>query len=110
MTSDDPVEPVPRRIPAGVMMSSTRHEPRHRQAEVLCTDQGWRPAEILAWARCQAGWAALIRWPDGTQDWRQHDRPMPAGGRPASPRTLGTSTRPAGAAGAVAVTDVMALR
>jgi hypothetical protein len=74
MTSDDPVEPVPRRIPAGVMMSSTRHEPRHRQAEVLCTDQGWRPAEILAWARCQAGWAALIRWPDGTQDWRQHDR------------------------------------
>jgi hypothetical protein len=74
MTSHDPVEPVPRRIPAGVMMSSTRHEPRHRQAEVLCTDQGWRPAEILAWARCQAGWAALIRWPDGTQDWRQHDR------------------------------------
>jgi hypothetical protein len=41
---------------------------------VLCTDQGWRRAEILAWARCQAGWAALIRWPDGTQDWRQHDR------------------------------------
>jgi hypothetical protein len=74
MSSNDPVEPAPRRIPAGVMMSSTRHEPRHRRAEVLCTDQGWRPAEILAWARCQAGWAALIRWPDGTQDWRQHDR------------------------------------
>ena len=74
MSGGDPVEPVPRRIPAGVMMSSTRHEPRHRRAEVLCTDQGWRSAEILAWARFQAGWAALIRWPDGTQDWRQYDR------------------------------------
>ena len=73
-------EPVPERIPAGVMIMSTRHEPRHRRIEVLCTDRAWRPAEILAWAKCPAGWAALVRWPDASEDWRvndgQHIRPL----------------------------------
>jgi len=55
-----------------VMMSSTRHQPRHRRAEVLCTGGAWRRVEIVAWARCQAGWAALIRWPDGHQDWQPY--------------------------------------
>jgi hypothetical protein len=68
-----PAEPVPKRIPAGVMIDSTRHEPRHRRVEVLYTDRAWRLAEILAWARCPAGWAALVRWPDASEDWRQYD-------------------------------------
>jgi hypothetical protein len=68
----DPVEPASQHIPAGIMMSSTRHEPRHRRAEALCIGGMWRQVEIVAWARCQAGWAALIRWPDGHEDWRLH--------------------------------------
>ena len=27
---------------------------------------------ILAWRRHRHGWAALIRWPDGHEDWRRH--------------------------------------
>ena len=42
-------------------------------AVVLFTDQTWRPAEVVAWCRYRGGWAVLIRWPDGIQDWRQHD-------------------------------------
>ena len=66
-------EPVAERIPAGLMATSTRRRPRHRRVEVLCTDRAWRPAEILAWARCPGGWAALVRWPDASQDWRLYD-------------------------------------
>jgi hypothetical protein len=68
-----PAGPVAERIPASLMITSTQHEPRHRRVEVLCSDRAWRPAEILAWARCPAGWAALIRWPDAAQDWRVYD-------------------------------------
>lgn len=73
-------EPVPERIASGLMMTSTKHEPRHRRVEVLYTDRAWRLAEVLAWARCQAGCAALIRWPDASEDWRiysdHHIRPI----------------------------------
>jgi hypothetical protein len=73
-------EPVPPHIPAGIMISSRRHEPGQRRAEVLCAGGVWRPAEILAWARCQAGWAVFLRWPDGSEDWRlfarEHIRPL----------------------------------
>jgi hypothetical protein len=40
---------------------------------VLFTDSCWHPAEIIAWCRHQDGWAALIRWPDGREDWWLHD-------------------------------------
>ena len=40
---------------------------------VLFTDERWHPATILAWCRYQHGWAALIHWPDGREDWRRHD-------------------------------------
>jgi hypothetical protein len=71
-----PAEPVPERIPTGIMIKSTRHEPRYRRIEVMCTDHAWRPAEILAWARCPAGWAALIRWPDASEDWRLYSEEL----------------------------------
>ena len=41
-TIPGPAEPVPARIPAGVMIDSTRHEPRHRRVEVLYTDRAWQ--------------------------------------------------------------------
>jgi hypothetical protein len=75
-----PAEPVAERIPTGIMITSTRYEPQYRRVEVLCTDRAWRPVAILAWARCPNGWAALIRWPDASEDWRlyneQHIRPL----------------------------------
>ena len=66
---DNPVQPVPQLLTDSVMSMSTRHAPCHRRAEVLCTTGIWRPAEIVAWARCQAGWAALVRWQDASEDW-----------------------------------------
>jgi hypothetical protein len=76
----DPAEPAAEQIPADIMITSTRYEPRYRRVEVLCTDGAWRPVEILAWARCPSGWAALIRWPDASEDWRlysdEHIRPL----------------------------------
>jgi hypothetical protein len=63
---------VPELLAESVMSMSTRHEPRYRGAEVLFTSGIWRPVEIVAWARCQAGWAALVRWPDGHEDWLVH--------------------------------------
>ena len=75
-----PAEAVPKRIPVGVMMASARHEPRQLRVEVLYTDRAWRLVEVLAWARWRAGWAALVRWPDASEDWRvyngQHIRPL----------------------------------
>jgi hypothetical protein len=76
----DPAEPVLEQIPTGIMITSTRYEPRYRRVEARCTDRAWRAVEILAWARCPAEWAALIRWPDASEDWRlyneQHIRPL----------------------------------
>jgi hypothetical protein len=69
----EPAEPVLERIPAGVTIAGTRYEPRHRRVEVLYTDRAWRLAKVLAWARYQDGWAALVRWPDASEDWRPYD-------------------------------------
>jgi hypothetical protein len=62
------------RVPAGELMDSPRRAPVRRAAEVLYSDTSWRPCQIVAWARHQGGWAALIRWPDGREDWRQFNR------------------------------------
>ena len=62
-------DPVARRIPAGLLIDSTRHEPLSRQAEIWCADRTWRPCTVLAWASCRDGWAALIRLRDGTEGW-----------------------------------------
>ena len=77
-----PVGTVPMltRVPAGELMDSPRRAPVRRAAEVLYSDTSWRPCLIVAWARYSGGWAALIRWPDGREDWRQfngrHMRPQ----------------------------------
>ncbi len=62
------------RVPAGELMDSPRRAPVRRTAEVLYSDTSWRPCLIVAWARYRGGWAALIRWPDGREDWRQFNR------------------------------------
>ena len=62
------------RVPAGELMDSPRRAPVRRAAEVLYSDTSWRPCLIVAWARYRGGWAALIRWPDGREDWRQFNR------------------------------------
>src|SRR6201999_2787193 len=71
-----PVGTVPMlsRVPAGELMDSPRRAPGRRTAEVLYSDTSWRPCLIVAWARHRGGWAALIRWPDGREDWRQFNR------------------------------------
>src|SRR5271157_283857 len=71
-----PVGTVPMltRVPAGELMDSPRRAPVRRTAEVLYSDTSWRPCLIVAWARYRGGWAALIRWPDGREDWRQFNR------------------------------------
>src|SRR6201995_1225400 len=71
-----PVGTVPMlsRVPAGELMDSPRRAPVRRTAEVLYSDTSWRPCLIVAWAQYQGGWAALIRWPDGREDWRQFNR------------------------------------
>jgi len=61
------------RVPAGEMIDRRRHEPSHRVAEVHCADGSCVRVTVLARARHRAGWALLIRWPDGQQDWRLHD-------------------------------------
>ena len=60
------------RVPAGGLIDRMRHEPKLRAAEVLHSDTTWRPCTVLAWAKHRAGWAVLIRWPDGQSDWRTH--------------------------------------
>ena len=62
------------RVPAGELMDSPRRAPVRRAAEVLYSDTSWRPCLIVAWAHYSGGWAALIRWPDGREDWRQFNR------------------------------------
>src|SRR5450631_1706260 len=108
-----PVGTVPMltRVPAGELMDSPRRAPVRRAAEVLYSDTSWRPCLIVAWARYRGGWAALIRWPDGREDWRQfnrrHMRPQvsalracpalpsgaPAPGRPSQGRSSRGSAR-----------------
>jgi hypothetical protein len=74
-------------VPADRLARCGLHQPALGDAEVLHSDARWRPCTVLTWARLDAGWAVLIRWADGTQDWREFDREYmrPAGaGRPAS--------------------------
>ena len=65
--------PVLRRVPQGELIGTDRLAPAWPQAIVLFTDERWRPVTILAWRRHRHGWAALIRRPDGREDWRRHD-------------------------------------
>jgi len=66
-------QPATVRIPQGELLGIDRIAPPWPQADVLFTDEQWRPATVLAWCRYRRGWAALMRWPDGTEDWRIHD-------------------------------------
>jgi hypothetical protein len=54
-------------------MYADRLQPRWPEATVLFTDGQWRSATIIAWCRYRQTWAVLIRWPDGTEDWREYD-------------------------------------
>jgi hypothetical protein len=78
------------RVPAGELMDSPRRAPVRSAAEVLYSDTSWRPCMIVAWARYRGGWAALIRWPDGREDWRQFNRRHM---RPQGSRTSGLMAR-----------------
>ena len=68
-----PPEPVLARVPRGSFIYADRLQPRWPQASVLFTDDHWRSATVIAWCRYQKTWAALIRWPDGIEDWRIYD-------------------------------------
>ena len=74
------------RVPAGDLIDRMRHEPKLRAAEVLYSDTAWRSCTVLAWARHRGGWAVLIRWRDGHEDWREYD---PRHIRPGDPPGLG---------------------
>jgi hypothetical protein len=90
------------RVPSGEMIDSTRHEPKVRTAEVIHSDMSWRRVSVLAWAVHRNGWAVLIRWPDGREDWREYDgrHIRPALGRVSHTRALGrTGGAPAEGAG-----------
>src|SRR5215469_13986964 len=65
--------PMLARVPAGDLIDRMRHEPKLRAAEVLYSDTTWRSCIVLAWARHRGGWAVLIRWRDGHEDWREYD-------------------------------------
>lgn len=67
------IEPMLDLVPAAVVAPFRRQTPAHPQANVLYSDGQWRPAMIVAWCQYRGGWAALLRWPDGHQDWRRHD-------------------------------------
>lgn len=66
-------QPVAARIPQGELLGIDRIAPPWPEADVLFSDGRWRPATVLAWCRYRGGWAALMRWSDGGQDWRVHD-------------------------------------
>jgi hypothetical protein len=108
-----PVGTVPMlgRVPAGELIDSARHEPKLRTAEVIHSDMSWRRVSVLAWAAHRNGWAVLIRWPDGREDWRGYDRQyirpalsLVAGLRPSPPRSRrqGQAPGPPGRAGLAA--------
>jgi hypothetical protein len=66
-------QPLLIRIPQGQLLHAERLPPDWPQATVLFSDDRWHPATILAWCRYRGGWAVLLRWPDGSEDWRAHD-------------------------------------
>jgi len=61
--------PVLARVPRGLLIQAERFAPDWPHAEVLFTDEQWRPATIVAWCRYRRAWAALVRWADGSEDW-----------------------------------------
>jgi hypothetical protein len=54
-------------------MHKVRLPPDWPQAQVLFTDDQWRPATVVAWCGHSRAWAALVRWADGTEDWLRYD-------------------------------------
>ena len=60
-------------VPRGAVLYADRLTPPWPQAAVLYSDGRWYPVTLLAWCRYRAGWAALIRWADGSEDWRKQD-------------------------------------
>jgi hypothetical protein len=78
-------------VPKGTLMHADRLAPSWPAVTVLHSDGSWHPATLLAWCRYRSGWAAFIRWPDGTEDWRKHDpaclRPVAAHPGTPSPGT-----------------------
>lgn len=97
-----PVGTVPMlgRVPAGELIDSARHEPKLRTAEVIHSDMSWRRVSVLAWAVHRNGWAVLIRWPDGRENWRGYDRryirpalSLAAGLPPSPPRNMRRGNR-----------------
>ena len=60
-------------VPRGILIDAERLSPAWPQAAVLFDDGEWRVVTIVAWCRYRPGWAALIRWPDGHEDWRRYD-------------------------------------
>jgi len=65
--------PTAARIPQGELLGIDRVTPPWPQADVLFTDDRWRQVAILAWCRYRRGWAVLMRWPEGNEDWRAYD-------------------------------------
>jgi hypothetical protein len=61
-------QPVAARIPQGELLGIDRKTPPWPQADVLFTDDRWQQATVPAWCRYRRGWAALMRWADGTED------------------------------------------
>jgi hypothetical protein len=55
------------------LLDADRLQPDWPWASVLFTDDSWRPATIVAWCRYRRGWAVLLRWRHGDEDWRVHD-------------------------------------
>lgn len=60
-------------VPRGNLIDADRLSPAWPQAAAWYDDDRWRLVTITAWCRHRQGWAVLIRWPDGHEDWRQHD-------------------------------------
>jgi hypothetical protein len=54
-------------------MQADRISPAWPQAAVLFDDGQWRTVTIVAWCRYRHGWAALLRWRDGQEDWRRYE-------------------------------------
>lgn len=60
-------------VPERALDGGPRYAPQRHTAQALYSDQTWRPCMVIAWARYRDGWAALIRWQSGQEDWRQFD-------------------------------------
>jgi hypothetical protein len=65
--------PVLSRVPQGLLIDAARVSPSFPDVVVLFTDNEWRGGTILAWCRHRRAWVALIRWPNGNEDWWEHD-------------------------------------